>query len=68
FYTKLHTPVGQDDKLELPLDEAVPQERRLVDRWGLLIAKPNLESWGGFLIAWALVAFLIIGTALLVKL
>ncbi|MGD8239421.1 MAG: sodium:solute symporter family protein, partial [Armatimonadota bacterium] len=66
FYTRLHTPVGQDEKLELPLDEAVPQERRLVDRWGLLIAKPNLESWGGFLIAWALVAFLVVGTALLV--
>lgn len=68
FYTKLHTPVGQEDKLELPLDEAMPAERRLVDRWGLLIAKPNLESWGGFLVAWCLVAFLIVGTWLLLRL
>lgn len=68
FYAKLHTPIGEEEKLELPLNEAVPQERRVVDRLGLLVAKPNLESWGGFLIAWGLVAFLIGGTWLLVRL
>ncbi len=65
FFTKLHTPIGQEELLEKSLDEAVPPENRLFTRWGLFLVKPSRETWGGFLIAWVVVALLIAGTWLL---
>lgn len=50
FFTKIYTPVGQEDRLDLPLDQAVPKERRLLEAGGLFIVKPSRQSWVGFLV------------------
>ena len=50
FFKKIYVPVGQEDKLDKPLDEVVPQDRRLLTAGGLFIVKPSRESWVGFLI------------------
>ena len=50
FFTKIHVPIGQEAKLDLPLDEAVPANRRLLTAGGLFIVKPSLQSWVGFLV------------------
>ena len=49
FYRKICTPIGEEDKLALPLDEAVPKSHRLLTAGGLFILKPSRQSWGGFL-------------------
>ncbi len=51
FFTKIYIPIGQDKKLDLPLDEAVPESRRLLTAGGLFIVKPSRQSWVGFLLA-----------------
>ncbi len=68
FFVKIHTPIGQEQKLDRPLDEAVPQNQRLIDWGGLFIVKPSTESWVGFLVAWGIVFILIWGTQLLLRL
>jgi Na+/proline symporter len=50
FFTKIYVPIGQEAKLALPLDEAVPPARRLVTAGGLFLVKPSRQSWVGFLI------------------
>jgi len=50
FFTKIHVPIGQEAKLDLPLDEAVPPNRRLLTAGGLFIVKPSMQSWVGFLV------------------
>jgi Na+/proline symporter len=50
FFKKIYTPIGQEERLELPLDEAVPPEKRLLTAGGLFIVKPTRQSWLGFLI------------------
>ncbi len=50
FFTKIYTPVGQEEKLAQSLDEAVPPSHRLVTAGGLFLVKPSRESWVGFLI------------------
>ena len=50
FFRKIHTPIGQEHKLELPLDEAVPESKRLLDSAGFFIVKPTRQDWGGFLL------------------
>ncbi|MDP6635279.1 MAG: sodium:solute symporter family protein [Phycisphaerae bacterium] len=50
FFTKIHVPIGQEAKLDLPLDEAVPANRRLLTAGGLFIVKPSAQTWVGFLI------------------
>ena len=50
FFTRIYTPIGQEDRLELPLDEAVPPEKRLITACGLFIVKPSTQSWVGFLL------------------
>jgi len=50
FFTKIYVPIGQEDKLALPLDEAVPKEKRLLSGSGLFIVKPSRQSWVGFAI------------------
>jgi Na+/proline symporter len=50
FFTKIYVPIGQEDKLALPLDEAVPKQQRLLTGSGLFIVKPSRQSWVGFAI------------------
>jgi len=50
FFTKIHVPIGQESKLDLTLDEAVPKSRRLLTAGGLFIVKPSMQSWVGFLV------------------
>jgi SSS family solute:Na+ symporter len=50
FFRKIYVPIGQEKQLELPLDEAVPAEKRWLTAGGLFIVKPSRQSWVGFLI------------------
>jgi len=50
FFKKIYVPIGQEDKLELPLDSAVPQDKRWLTAGGLFIVKPSRQSWVGFVI------------------
>jgi Na+/proline symporter len=50
FFTKIYVPVGREDKLALPLDEAVPQHKRLLTGCGLFLVKPSRQSWVGFVV------------------
>ena len=51
FFTKIYVPIGQEEKLDLSLDEAVPQSSRLLTTGGLFIVKPSRQSWVGFVLA-----------------
>jgi len=51
FFTKIYTPIGQDEKLDLLLSEAVPASNRLVTTGGLFVVRPSRESWVGFVVA-----------------
>ncbi len=50
FFTKIYVPIGQEEKLELPLDEAVPPSRRWLTAGGLFLVKPSRQSWVGFVV------------------
>jgi len=50
FFKKIYVPIGQEDKLKLSLDEAVPASQRWVTAGGLFIVKPSRQSWIGFVI------------------
>ena len=50
FFTKIYVPIGQEEKLELSLEEAVPQSSRWYTAGGLFIVKPSRQSWVGFLV------------------
>ncbi|TKJ35990.1 MAG: hypothetical protein CEE38_13360 [Planctomycetes bacterium B3_Pla] len=50
FFKKIYVPIGQEKRLELPLDEAVPASQRWVTAGGLFIVKPSRQSWVGFVI------------------
>ncbi len=50
FFRKIYVPIGQEKKLELPLDEAVPASNRWLTAGGLFIVKPSRQSWVGFVI------------------
>jgi len=50
FFKKIYVPIGQEARLDLPLDEAVPQSRRWLTTGGLFIVKPSRRSWIGFVI------------------
>ena len=66
FFTKIHVPIGQEDRLEMPLDQAVPPQNRWLTAGGLFIVRPSRQSWVGFLVAlgicmacvWAMLAIL----------
>jgi len=47
FFKKIYVPIGQEHKLGLPLDEAVPQSKRWLTVGGLFIIKPSRQSWLG---------------------
>ena len=50
FFKKIYTPIGEEEKLALPLDEAVPPSKRLLTAGGLFIMKPSRQSLVGFLV------------------
>ena len=50
FFKKIYVPIGQEKKLDLSLDEAVPQSKRWLTAGGLFIVKPSRQSWVGFLV------------------
>lgn len=50
FFTKIYTPIGQEDRLHLPLDQVVPPAQRWITWGGLWIVKPSRQSWVGFLV------------------
>jgi Na+/proline symporter len=51
FFKKIYVPIGQEEKLDLPLDEVVPQAKRWLSAGGLFIVKPSRQSLVGFLVA-----------------
>ena len=54
FFTRIYVPIGQEDKLELSLDEVVPPAERLCTAGGLFLVKPSRQSWVGFVITLAI--------------
>lgn len=50
FFRKIYVPIGQEEKLSLPLAEAVPPEKRVLEAGGLFIVKPSRQSWVGFVV------------------
>ena len=50
FFTKIYVPIGQEEKLGLPLEEAVPQSSRWYTAGGLFIVKPSRQSVVGFVL------------------
>lgn len=53
FYKKIYCPIGQEEKMDLPLDQVVPESRRLCTSVGLFIVKPTMQTFVGF---WLLMA------------
>lgn len=54
FLTKIYVPIGQEAKLALPLDEAVPPSQRWLSAGGLFVVKPTRQTWLGFLVTFAI--------------
>ncbi|MHC4500151.1 MAG: hypothetical protein ACYS21_13665, partial [Planctomycetota bacterium] len=50
FFKKIYVPIGQEEKLDLSLDEVVPQSKRWLTAGGLFIVKPSRQSWVGFVV------------------
>jgi Na+/proline symporter len=50
FFTKIYVPIGREDKLALPLNDAIPQQKRLLTGCGLFLVKPSRQSWVGFVV------------------
>ena len=50
FFKKIYVPIGAEDRLELSLDEAVPESQRLTTAGGLFLVKPSRQSWVGFVV------------------
>jgi Na+/proline symporter len=50
FFKKIYVPIGQEKRLELPLNEAVPASNRWLTSAGLFIVKPSRQSWVGFVV------------------
>ena len=54
FFKKIYVPIGDEAKLDLPLDEAVPPANRWLTSGGLFIVKPSRQSWVGFVVTLAI--------------
>jgi len=67
FFKKIYVPIGQEDKLSLSLDEAVPPSKRFITFGGLFTVKPSLQSWLGFLIALAICAACVLTMLIILK-
>jgi len=55
FFKKIYVPIGQEERLRLPLAEVVPPAQRLLTGGGLFIVRPSRQSWVGFLVTLAIV-------------
>ena len=53
FLKRIYVPIGREDRLDLPLDQAVPPDKRLLTAGGLFLVKPSRQSWVGFLVTLA---------------
>ena len=67
FFKKIYVPIGQEAKLDLPLDQAVPREKRLCTAGGLFLVKPSTQSWVGFLVTLAICLVLVGVMTLLIR-
>lgn len=67
FFRKIYVPIGQEHLLDLPLDQAVPREKRLCTAGGLFLVKPSTQSWVGFLVALAICLVLVGVMTLLIR-
>jgi hypothetical protein len=67
FLTKIYVPIGQEAKLDLPLDEAVPPSQRWLTAGGLFVVKPSRQSWLGFLVTLAICVLCVIVMQILLK-
>lgn len=67
FYRKIYTPIGEEEKLLLPLEEAVPESKRMVSAGGLFLVKPSRESWVGFILIWVACAACVMTMYYLIK-
>ncbi len=54
FFKRIYTPIGEEYKLDWPLDKVVSPSARLLTWGGLFLVKPSGQSKVGFLIALAL--------------
>ncbi|UCC97509.1 MAG: sodium:solute symporter family protein [Phycisphaerales bacterium] len=54
FFKKIYVPIGQEKRLELPFDEAVPASNRWLTSGGLFIVKPSRQSWVGFVVTFGI--------------
>jgi len=68
FFRKIYVPIGREEKMNLPLDEAVPQSRRWLTSGGLFIAKPSRQSWVGFLLTLGICLACVLVMVLILKL
>ena len=68
FFKKIYVPIGQEEKLELSLDEAVPQSKRWLTAGGLFIVKPSRQSWVGFVVTLGICLACVLVMLLILKL
>jgi Na+/proline symporter len=54
FFKRIYVPIGQEEKLDRPLDEVVPPKQRLLTAGGLFLVKPSRQSWVGFVVTLAI--------------
>lgn len=62
FYSLMHTPITPGEEIEKPCtlpENPAPQEPRLIANSNIELPRPTLVDIGGFLLAWAAVAFII---------
>jgi len=67
FFTKIYIPIGQEERLELPIEEALPQSSRWLTSGGLFIVKPSRQSWVGFLLTLAICLACVLAMLLILK-
>jgi Na+/proline symporter len=68
FFRKIYVPIGREEKLDLPFDEAVPQSSRWLTSGGLFIVKPSRQSWVGFLVTLGICLACVLAMLLILKL
>lgn len=67
FMKRIYTPIGQEERLKLTLEEVVPMQTRLITFGGLFIVKPSRQTWVGFAAYLALCVACVVLFALLLR-
>ena len=67
FFTKIYTPIGQEDLLSRTPEEIVPACRRWVTWGGLWVVKPSRQSVIGFMVILALCAACVVGMLVVLR-